>query len=495
MAQRLDELLADSARRAPETAALADDRVLTYAQLDAQVSRLAAEFRAAGIRPGHRVGVHVSRGRVAVQAIYAVLRAGAVAAPLDCTDPVERTARAARNAGLDFLVASSAAAAGQVREQVVGEGALGSRVAEGLSVVPFAPVRRDPGTDAYILFTSGSTGWPKGVLLTHENVLHFVRWAVRELGVRADDRIGAQAALTFDLSTFDIFGAALAGACAVVLPDELKLFPRDVVEWLRHQRISVFYAVPTLYRALAERGGISAAAVPALRVLAFAGEPFPAQLLEWYVAEFAGRGWWNLYGPTETNVCTGTAVPPGWTAADGLSIGTAVDGLHVDLVEDGQPVQEGEIAVAGPSVFRGYLQLGELHDPTVRQRFADGTTRRAYLTGDLGWRDERGRIWLKGRRDHQVKVRGHRIDLGDVESAAAAITGVRACAAVLKPGDADGPHLALYAIIEGIDERRLRELLAAALPRRMMPHEVHGVAELPLNSRGKTDRQRLAAES
>lgn len=483
MTGRLDDLLAASAVRTPDAPALADaERSLTYEQLDGEVDKLAADLEAGGVRAGHRVGIHLSRGIPAVRAIYAVLRARAVAAPLDRTDPPGRIARAATGAGLDFLLTSSASpdAAEQVRKQVTAAG--GHLDVGDLRLVALRPVTRPASEDGYILFTSGSTGRPKGVLLAHGNVLHFVRWAVRTLGVSAADRIGAQAALTFDLSTFDIFGAAAAGACAVLLPEELKIFPREVVNWLRRERVSVFYAVPTMYRAMADKGGITSAAVPDLRVCAFAGEPFPPQALESCLREFPDREWWNLYGPTETNVCTYTRVPADWRAADGLSIGRPVDGLHATLVD-------GEIAIAGPAVFRGYLTDGELRDPTTELRFPDGVVRRAYLTGDLGTIDGQGRIWLSGRRDHQVKVRGNRIDLGDVESAAAALSGVRACAVVLK----DGERLALYAVTEDLDVQRLRARLADTLPRRMMPHEIHLVDELPLNARGKVDRPNLAA--
>ncbi|MEU5402391.1 AMP-binding protein [Streptomyces sp. NPDC005963] len=492
---RLDGLLAASARRTPDAQALGDiDGTLSYGGLEAAVTTLAARLHDLGVRPGHRVGVLVPKGNSAVTALYAVLRARAVAAPLDCSDPAERVTRAAHNAGLDFLIAAPGPGARACEQLVNRPGTPHHELPHGLTLHPLAPQDRTATDDAYILFTSGSTGWPKGVLLTHDNVLHFVRWAVRTLGIEPGDRIGSQASLTFDLSTFDLFGAALVGACAVILPEEHKAFPRDVLNWLIDQRITVLYAVPTLYRALWERAGINAAEVPGLRVLAFAGEPFPPKTLSHYTAEFTASTWWNLYGPTETNVCTYTAIPPDWSVEDGVSIGRAIDGVHVDLAtDDGTPGQEGEIVVAGPTVFRGYLIDGELHDATEPFAFADGVTRRAYRTGDLAHRDDQGRLWLHGRRDHQVKVRGNRIDLGDVESAAVAVPAVRACAAVLGPEGPDGARLLLYAVTDDLDDQRLRSALASALPRRMMPHEVRVVSELPLNNRGKVDRPALAA--
>nr|APD72035.1 non-ribosomal peptide synthetase 1 [Streptomyces sp.] len=494
---RLDELLARSAHTTPDAPALSDaERSLTYRELNTAVDALAARLRSCEVRPGHRVGVLVPKGHSAIRALYGVLRAQAVAAPLDCSDPAERVTRAAQNAGLDFLITAPGATDRAGTHLIDDTHAPAVDLSGGLRLHPLSPRERPADEAAYILFTSGSTGWPKGVLLTHGNVLHFVRWAVDTLGIGPADRIGSQASLTFDLSTFDFFGAALAGASVMILPEELKAFPRNVTEWLRDERISVFYAVPTLYRALIERGGISADALPDLRVFAFAGEPFPPKTLQQYIEKFPDSTWWNLYGPTETNVCTFAAVPSTWTAEDGVSIGTAIDGVQVDLAgtEEG-PTGEGEIVVAGPTVFRGYLTNGELHDPTEPWTFPDGVTRRAYRSGDLARRDEHGRLWLRGRRDHQVKIRGHRIDLGDVESAAVAIPSVLACAAVLCPDGPNGDRLLLYAVTDAIDSRRLRASLATALPRRMLPDEVRIVAELPLNSRGKVDRPALAARS
>ncbi|WP_020494732.1 amino acid adenylation domain-containing protein [Sciscionella marina] len=471
---RLDELLAEAARRAPEAPALrADGAGVGYRELELQVRELADRLAAGGVRPGHRVGIHLPKNADAVRAVYAVLRAGAVAAPLEYADPAARIERAAQNADLDFVLTTG------------NDGMLLANVV----LEPRSPVERDPGQDAYILFTSGSTGWPKGVLLTHDNILTFVRWSVAALGIGAGDRIGSQSALSFDLSTFDIFGSALAGACLVLLPEELKPFPRDVTGWLADERITVWYAVPTFYRALADRGGARAAVLPELRVCAFAGEPFPPELLEWYLREFPGRDWWNLYGPTETNVCTGFRVPTDWRAVEGLPIGGAIDGLSVELFDErDRPATEGEIAVAGRSVFRGYLQDGRLRDACVPLRFADGETRRAYRTGDLATVDGQGRIRLHGRRDHQVKFRGHRIDLGELEHAASGIPGI-AEAVALPHGD----RLALFAVTEGIGPGPLRAQLAAQLPRRMMPDILREIDRLPLNNRGKLDRPALAA--
>ncbi|MFI1012554.1 AMP-binding protein [Streptomyces sp. NPDC020965] len=498
---RLDELLATAARDHPDGAAIAEDgRIVRYAELEAAVAAAADALTAAGVRPGDRVGVRVPRSVAAVVAIYAVLRSGAIAAPLDMTVPPERTARMVKNAGITFLITppGAAGAAARVKEHVDGGPAILQDLGPGLRLLPVdcpaAPLDHLPDA-AYVLFTSGSTGWPKGVLLSHENVLHFVRWAVALFGVTAADRIGSQSSLTFDLSTFDVFGSALSGACLVLLPDELKAFPRDVVNWLRTERISVFYAVPTLYQSLLYKGGADGADLPALRIIAFAGEPFPAGDLQEYTAAFPAAGFYNLYGPTETNVCTFEQVPTGWTAKDGLSIGRPIDGVRVELVDQQHRVtrDEGEIAVVGPTVFQGYLLGGELHGLTTRITGGDGDGSPAYLTGDLGHYGADGKIYLRGRRDHQVKRRGYRIDLLDIESVVQEFPAVRACAAVWTPRSTGEGRILLYAVTDDPAEDRLREAVAAALPRHMMPDAIRLVDRLALTDRGKIDREALAS--
>lgn len=483
-ARRLDDLLDQAAAAHPGRPAVCDgDRIITYAGLDKSVTALAADLAGAGVRPGDRVGILVERSLPAVTAVYAVLRIGAVAAPLDVTDPPERTARMARNAGLRFVVTRIDAA-----DAVAGRLDAERRPGQTLDVLSIGGRPPSEGDGGYLLFTSGSTGTPKGVLLSHENVRYFVEWAVEEFGVRPADRIGSQAAFTFDLSTFDIFGSALAGACLCLMPEQHKAFPRDTVEWLADERISVFYAVPTLWMAALDRGGIANRRPDHLRIIAFAGEPFPPAGLRRYLDLFPDRAFYNLYGPTETNVCTVERITPDWSPSAGLSIGVPLPGTRITLVD-------GEIAVAGPSVLRGYLQDGAIQDPTVRVEFADGTSERAYLTGDLARYGPDGRLYLSGRRDQQIKRRGHRIELPAIEDVAHEVPGVRACAAVCRPDVYAHGEIWLFAVTDGTRAEDISRQLAAVLPAATLPDRVEIVDALPLNGRGKIDRGALRSRS
>lgn len=497
--QRLDQAPARAAARWGDRPALVDGTVvLSYRELEAKISALAERLRLAGVGPGSRCGVYAPRGVPAVLAVYAALRAGAVVGPLDVSDPPARTARIAHGCGLDVLIvtggtepaARRVGGATDVESTPLGDGLLLRLLRSGAGGVP---ADRPGSGGGYIFSTSGSTGWPKGVLLSHANVLHFARWAVRELGLTATDRVGAQSALTFDLSTFDIFASALAGAAVHVVPDGLTTFPRDLAAWLREGRITAFYAVPTLCRLLTSRGLAPGEGLPDLRVLAMAGEAIPPDLLARCLRQFPGTTFYNLYGPTETNVCTYERISPAWTPADGISIGRPIDATHVALLDDsGRPAEEGELFVAGPTVLTGYLEGGALRDPTREVRFPDGRVRRAYGTGDRARRGRDGRLTLLGRLDDQVKRRGHRIDLRDIESTLDERCRPDACAVVAKEAPYQGQIWA-YVVKPAADHSSVTAALAEVLPRRMLPDRVVLVDRLPTGPHGKVDRRRLAA--
>ncbi len=500
---RLDALLARSAHTHPDRTALeGPGESWTYAQLDRAVDALAAQLVDSGVAPGDRVGVYAPKTPATVIALYGALRAGAVTAPLDTADPPERTARMLHNAGVSLLLTTDRALAAGHRAAAQARG--GDRAEEGALAHGLNWLRvLDPGrrpaplpapTDrgGYILFTSGSTGWPKGVLLSHENVAHYALWAAQEFGLTPDDRIGSQAALTFDLTTFDLFSAAAAGACTVLMPDLLRAFPRDVVGWLTEQRITAFMAVPSLYHGMLQQGGIADTPPPGLRIAAFGGEAFAPPLLERYLRLLGTVPFYNLYGPTETNACTYHRVPADWTADQELTIGRGIGGVHLDVLdEDGRPTDgEGELFIAGPTVFQGYLRGGELSDPTVMVTFRDGVARRAYASGDIARLTPDGRVFLRGRRDSQVKRRGHRIDLLDIESAVLELPRVATAAVVAKAGEHAG-QIWVYARTDA-DEREVLAGLRAVLPKRMLPDRVVPVTTLPTTTSGKVDRRALS---
>lgn len=502
LAQILDAAAVDHADRC---AIRSEAGELTYRRLHEDVTAVADRLRANGIRRGDAVGVHLPRSAAALIAIHAVIATGAVVAPLDVNDPPERMQSLLQQAGISYLLVPQNSPA----SAPVGE-SLAADVGAGLALVHSdtsdrtgIPERRttrysEPG---YLLFTSGSTGVPKGVLLPSSAVVHFARWAARSLQLRAEDRVAAQAALTFDLSTFDIFSTAAVGAAVVILPEWLKAFPGDTVDWLAANEISTIYAVPTLLKGIVAAVAAGKVSLPHLRAVVFAGEPYPGPALGDLLSTFPDVEVRNWFGPTETNVCTAADVRS-WRPGTPVPIGRPISGVQACIVDDDlNQADVGELVIAGPTLLSGYVVDGTVVDPSVEVTFPDGQVRRAYRTGDHAFRDDAGELVLKGRADRQIKRRGYRIDLTGIEAIASDVGSAPGAVAVATGADkritlfvdVDPAAPSSAAVIEAVDHA-----LRSRLPSTSQPDRIVARSPLPTNRRGKVDRallEDLATES
>jgi amino acid adenylation domain-containing protein len=360
-------------------------------------------------------------------------------------------------------------------------------------------VRVDEHDIAYVLYTSGSTGRPKGVMLSHLNALAFVNWAVEEFGVTSADRLSSHAPLHFDLSIFDLFAASKLGASVALVPFELVPFPVEVAAFMEQWEISVWYSVPSALTMLVLHGNLAARRLPKLRTVLFAGEVFPTKYLVRLMELLPRCRFYNLYGPTETNVCTWYEVPslsPSATAP--IPIGRAITGVEVVAVGDDDRVvprgEVGELCVRGPTVMRGYWGDPERTASAMRPIQNTASPWPTYRTGDLVRLGDDGNYIFLGRRDAQIKLRGYRIELGEIESALYAHREVIEAGVIALPDDASTNRiLAFIAVREPLEETALIEFLLEVIPRYMLPDELEFRPALPKTSTGKVDRQALAA--
>ena len=530
----LHDLVGASARRDRDAVAVVDgDRTLTYGQLDAASGRLSGLLVAAGVRRGDRVGVQAEKSLESVVALYGAMKAGAAYVPLDPAAPAARLGFIAADCGIRVLCSPSSLAgswaglveAGAPLEHVValdvgqvvegGPGVEAPAVPHGVTLhggadlADFEPVTAARTIDddlAYILYTSGSTGSPKGVMVSHRNALAFVAWATREFALTPDDRVAQLAPLIFDLSTFDLFASALAGSALHLVGRKAAMFPAQLRAFVDDRAITVVYAVPSLLTMLVERGKLPAeGALPSLRLVLFAGEVFPIRHLAALMRLVPQAEYANLYGPTETNVCTFhrvTEVP----AEDDppASIGVAIDGDEAIVVgDDGRvvaPGQPGELFVRGATVMQGYWGDPERSARTlVPPPGVDGPREPAYRTGDLVREEADGTLTFLGRRDNQIKRRGYRIELGDIEAAILQHPDVVECAVSAVPDEASGARLVAHVSAkDGVGPRDVVRFCAERIPRYMVPDRVEMLADLPKTATAKIDRAglaRLAAEN
>ncbi len=516
--------LESSASARPDAIAVVDgERTLTYAELDERAGRVANLLADLGVRRGDRVGIYLRKSLEAVVAIYGALKAGACYVPLDPSAPTGRIAYIAGDCGIEVILSGTEKRRAWGALRAEGAGALrhivalnaagdGLAAAEGVTVLGTEAVderdRRapDPGSIdqdlAYILYTSGSTGSPKGVMLTHRACRAFVDWAAEEYRVGPDDVVSSHAPLHFDLSTFDLYAASRSGARLVLVPPKISVFPVEVARFIETHQISVWYSVPSILTMLVEHAELPAGALPSIRVLLFAGEVFPTKYLSRLMRLMPGRTFANLYGPTETNVCTAYTVPaPPEESDPPVSIGRAIANVETFVVDDeGIPVgpgEVGELLVRGPTVMRGYWGDEErtaarlVRDPRDPV-FGDPV----YRTGDLVEETEDGAYRFLGRRDNQIKSRGYRIELGDIESALNAHPDVLESVVVAVPDELVTNRIrAFVATSSEIGEAALATHCAALIPKYMIPETFYFRPHLPKTSTGKLDRKRLTDEA
>ncbi len=535
MAYLLQHLLTETAARTPQRlAVVSGDCRLTYEELDRLSTKVARSLRRMGVAHGDRVALLAPKSAAAVAGLYGVLKAGACYVPLDPKAPARRLGYVIRDSGATVIIADegrlelAATLAADLPKPgtVLAMGLSGRRGADIAACVqayhaairPWAEVAAESAepldedvaieTDlAYILYTSGSTGTPKGVMISHRNSLTFVEWAAAAAGLTAEDRVCSPAPLHFDLSVFDIFATCRAAACMSVIPDGTTTFPISIAQWLESERLTVWYSVPSVLTLLACFGSLAQFDLSRLRTVIFAGEVFPPKYLARLMAELPHCRYLNWYGPTETNVCTAFEVTVGDADAGPVPIGRACTNTEVFAVtSDGRrvssPSEDGELYVRGPALMRGYWgQPAKTREVLVPHPLGGEHGELVYRTGDLVTLGPEGNYIYLGRRDSMVKIRGYRVELGEVEAALYRHPAVREAAVVPVPDELLGSRLrAVVAIDEAVDSagsltrEALLDHCRQWLPAYMVPDIAEFREALPRTSTGKVDRTRLARE-
>ncbi|MGE3189345.1 MAG: amino acid adenylation domain-containing protein, partial [Vicinamibacterales bacterium] len=496
-------LFAERVRATPARLAVRDDTdSCTAAELDERSNRLAHLLIAHGAGPGARIGLCLPRSVGFVTAALAVLKAGAAYVPLDPEHPPERLARLSGQARLSCLVttrrlAGRVTASGPplllVDEQ---EGALARQAAT-------APdVRIAPDSPAYVLFTSGSTGHPRGVVGLHRGIANRIAWMQRAYPFGAGEVCAQKTAMGFVDAVWETFGPLVCGVPLVVLPDPVVRDARALVERLAAERVTRVVLVPSLLDAILDLPVDLATPLAALRLAVSSGEPLRPALARRCLDRLPGLTLLNIYGTSEVSADATCAEVHAGLIDDVVPAGTPIDNVAVYVLDRGrQPVargQVGEVWVGGAAVAAGYLADPEATaERFVTDPFTGTPGARMFRTGDRGRLRLDGSLEIAGRVDHQIKLLGRRIDPGEVEGALEAHPSIRQAAVVCRDADTGRPRLVGFVVPrEGAPPPAPGELAAflrRALPAYMVPATFVTLAALPLTPHGKVDRRGLAS--
>ncbi len=522
----LQNYVTERAERQPEAVAVvSDEATLTYGELEARSNQLARLLRDAGCSQGDRICLLAPKSAAAIMAILAIYKSDCIYVPLDPGSPAPRLSKMIESAEPRWILAGGQVAplmdelfaSPAVRNQTrVGslepQKMSGSRflsafhLGDVLQYSSATPSYRNRESDAaHLLFTSGSTGTPKGVLITHANVIHFVEWAVQYFGINASDRQSCHSPLHFDLSVFDIFGTLAAGAALYLVAPQLSLFPNRLADFIRNNQLTQWFSVPSLLTYMANMDVIRDNDFPNLKRLLWCGEVLATPTLLYWMRQLPHVTFTNLYGPTETTIASSYYTIPACPQTDTASIpigqpcaGETLCVLDADL----RPVAlgvVGDLYIGGVGLSPGYWRN---HEATrmafIANPLSADRSERLYRTGDLASVGTDGQVYFHGRVDSQVKSRGHRVELGEIEAALDTLDSIEHCAVVAIPSSGFEGHTICCAYVVARDQEvtaaRLRKQLTAKIPAYMVPTEWLELPALPKNANGKVDRPLLKNE-
>jgi len=460
-----------------KTAVIVSDVHYTYSQLQAASNAVAYRLMERGIGKNDFVGVLMKKGAAAVAGFLGCLKVGAIYVPMSLRDPGERLNKILQNCNIKTVICR------QTPTDLQPVDVLALKDEEIFSPCETPPVEEFPHPTAdahdvaYVLHTSGSTGIPKGVQTTHENICSFINWTGKILNTSGSDVFGNHAPFIFDLSTLDIYGAFAVGGTVVLSTEREMMDASLLVGNIKRHGITTWYSVPSILTKMLEDGKWPE--ITSLRSIIFAGEPYPVNKNSILLSSTPAHcSLYNFYGPTETNVCTYYRVPRDFPSHKPIPIGKAIDQSIKTEIKDNQ------LIIHGPCVMKGYVGRPDLSE-------------KIYATGDLVLTDETGNLLLTGRKDNQVKIRGNRVELGEIENTLLKWDKIEAAVVTTEMKDGQKylrAHVQLKKGIPGISLIQLKTFCRRSLPIYMIPHCLHVWEQLPLNQNGKIERQLLGSD-
>ena len=513
MIYTLPQIIDKKAQKCPNNIAFkCQDEVLTFGELWTQMNQIANLLHSTQVQKGHRVGIYMNRCLETACAMYGIMLAGAAYVPLDPESPPERTRFIIDDCDIKVVISNPTmkrrlAAVLDLKPDI--KMVIGIREDIDVPCISWEKVYTQPivfsekvnvlSDDlAYILYTSGSTGDPKGIMHAHSSGLGYAALSVDFYGINEWDVIANHAPINFDISTFGYFAGPLAGATTVIIPDPHIKMPASLSALISNENISIWYSVPSALTWLIDQNAMYELDYGLLRWVLFAGEVFPTPKLRELMKIWDRPKFSNIFGPTEVNGCTYLVLDEPPQNDEPISIGQPWGNTEILIVDENdqevQPGDDGELLVRSVTRMMGYWGQPERTAKTFYLRdLSSGQQAIYYRTGDLVRSQPDGNLTFLGRIDRQIKLRGYRIELDEIESAAMKLSELIEAAAYLVKNSSEEQYIELAVVSENalLEAQEVKNHCAIWLPSYAVPESVILVDELPRTTRGKVNYQFL----
>lgn len=473
---KLYQLLENSAAQFPDQLALVHGELrITFKDLNATAETIATQLKRLVVTKGNRVAISSPKSITAVASLFGILKADAAYVPVDFSSPIERNKFIVRDCEVSALILTK-----ELFQHFKEEFSFVAELGENLVLAKNNTVDLKPSPNdlAYVLYTSGSTGRPKGVMVAHEGALEFINWSSDVFKPNASDRFSSHAPFHFDLSIFDLYVSVKHGATLVLIKEDVAKQPLLLAQLIADEKITCWYSTPSSLMMLAEYGKMEKYNYSNLRTVLFAGEVFPLPKFKLLKTKIPFANYFNLYGPTETNVCTYYPVPEKIETV--MPIGKVCEHYLAKVVDD-------ELLISGKGVMLGYWNVPK------DNFYVDEHKGIWYKTGDLV-EEKNGEFIFKGRRDRMVKRNGYRIELDEIETGLNKHEGIALAAVVGSINSEEQMEITAFVVMKNGKEKstiKMKEYCMNHLPSYMLPNNIRFVDDLPYTSSNKVDYQKL----
>lgn len=518
------QFLDRSARKNPQKQAIwTHDAAVSYGELVNFANKMANFLIRSFSSPGNRVCIVLPKSIYSIGSMFAVLKAGTIYVPIDDQSPSERIRDIVDDCTPAAIICNRHTL--EIVDKIRTHGNhhfkiiimeqqpktdeldfpelyfLNDLESESEILKPYTAIDQDV---AYILYTSGTTGKPKGVMISHLNICNYIQWAVEYFKIQPEDRILNTSPLHFDMSVFDIFGSIAAGSQLYLVPRKMLIFPKKIIEIIENNQITLWKAISFLLVYFAKSKALKPSIMPELKTIIFSGEALPTKYLIEWMKTLPEKSFYNAYGPTEAtgiSSCHHIEKMP-TNPSDAIPIGKACNNTDMFAVDEKgnivEPGECGELIIRGSGLSLGYWNNPQKTEEVFRHIDIRGGARcRVYYTGDIVKRMSGGEGYtFIGRKDHQIKYMGYRIESGDIEAAlyeAGSISGAAVIA--INHEERERPEIVAFVEAENmIDKAEIMSFLRKKLPAYMIPQKLEVLARLPRTDNGKINRPLLKSE-